>query len=228
MNCHINCYCLSRKAFHALWVVKDCMPLSPFLTKMTPSRVQVSEILRSRFRVRASQAIVARVFVRSSFMKTWVPFNFRADRITDVLVLWVVKRTMMSRGVAPQALPIASPSSLQIESRRRSFSSCSQPAHHIHLTFFLSLIAAISVSTWNQRACEKTCASPTLLVARVVSSAVIFPETNTSKWNDFAMSLTHTEQIGLKVHPIKCYYRKSARPQKGCTPRSINIHGSVG
>ena len=35
MNCHINCYCLSRKAFHALWVVKDCMPLSPFLTKMT-------------------------------------------------------------------------------------------------------------------------------------------------------------------------------------------------
>ena len=74
MNCHINCYCLSRKAFHALWVVKDCMPLSPFLTKMTPSRVQVSEILRSRFRVRASQAIVARVFVRSSFMKTWVPF----------------------------------------------------------------------------------------------------------------------------------------------------------
>ena len=28
-------------------------------------------------------------------MKTWVPFNFRADRITDVLVLWVVKRTMM-------------------------------------------------------------------------------------------------------------------------------------
>ena len=99
MNCHINCYCLSRKAFHALWVVKDCMPLSHFLTKMTPSRVQVSEILRSRFRVRASQAIVARVFVRSSFMKTWVPFNFRADRITDVLVLWVVKRTMMSRGV---------------------------------------------------------------------------------------------------------------------------------
>ena len=96
MNCHINCYCLSRKAFHALWVVKDCMPLSPFLTKMTPSRVQVSEILRSRFRVRASQAIVARVFVRSSFMKTWVPFNFRADRITDVLVLWVVKRTMHS------------------------------------------------------------------------------------------------------------------------------------
>ena len=97
MNCHINCYCLSRKAFHALWVVKDCMPLSPFLTKMTLSRVQVSEILRSRFRVRASQAIVARVFVRSSFMKTWVPFNFCADRITDVLVLWVVKRTMMSR-----------------------------------------------------------------------------------------------------------------------------------
>ena len=47
---------------------------------------------------RASQAMVARDLVMSSLINRCVPFNFLAFRITAVLVLCVVKRTIISRG----------------------------------------------------------------------------------------------------------------------------------
>ena len=85
-------------AFHVRGVTNDFTTLSPTFTKMVPSRVQVSRICRSRFSVRASQAMVARDLVMSSLINRCVPFNFLAFRITAVLVLCVVKRTIISRG----------------------------------------------------------------------------------------------------------------------------------
>ena len=85
-------------AFHVRGVTNDFTTLSPTFTKMVPSRVQVSRIFRSRFSVRASQAMVARDLVMSSLINRCVPFNFLAFRITAVLVLCVVKRTIISRG----------------------------------------------------------------------------------------------------------------------------------
>ena len=49
-------------------------------------------------------ALVERTFVRSSFMKICVPFSLRAFLMTATLVLWLVKRTMTSRGVSFSSL----------------------------------------------------------------------------------------------------------------------------
>ena len=75
------------------------MLLSAVFTNTTPSRVHVSRIFLSRFRLRASQAIVARVFVKSSLINMRVPFSFLALRMMVAFMLCVVKRTMTSRGV---------------------------------------------------------------------------------------------------------------------------------
>ena len=91
-------YSLWVKAFHVRGVANDFTTFSPTLTKIVPSRVQGSRIFRSRFSVRAFQAIVARDFVMSALMNKFVPFSFLAFRITDVFRLCVVKRTIMSRG----------------------------------------------------------------------------------------------------------------------------------
>ena len=60
----------------------------------------MSATLFCRFRVRASQAIVERTFVKSSLTKSCVPLSLRVFRMTSTFVLCVVKRTMMSRGVS--------------------------------------------------------------------------------------------------------------------------------
>ena len=91
---------LSLNIFHSLSAVKDLTEFSPTFTNTVPSRVHVSATLFCRFRVRASQAIVERTFVKSSLTKSCVPLSLRAFRMTSTFVLWVVKRTMMSRGVS--------------------------------------------------------------------------------------------------------------------------------
>ena len=78
--------------------VNDFVMLSTVFTNTVPSRVQVSVSLPSRRRFRASQAIFPRVFVRSSLMKTRVPFSFLPFRMMALLTLCVVKLTIMSRG----------------------------------------------------------------------------------------------------------------------------------
>ena len=95
---------LSLKAFHSLSAVKDLIEFSPTFTNTMPSRVHVSATLFSRLRLLASHAIVERTFVRSSFMKICVPFSLRAFLMTATLVLWLVKRTMTSRGVSFSSL----------------------------------------------------------------------------------------------------------------------------
>ena len=61
--------------------------------------VHVSATLLCRLRVCASHAIVQQTFVKSSFVKSWVHLSLRAFRMTSTFELWVVNRTMISRGV---------------------------------------------------------------------------------------------------------------------------------
>ena len=92
-------YSLPVNSLHARVAVNDLILFSPSFTKITPSLVHVSVIFPSRFRLRASHAIVARALVMSSLMNSLLPFSFRAFFIIARFMLCVVNRTITSRGV---------------------------------------------------------------------------------------------------------------------------------